>query len=63
MRFKPGMKSVSLLIGLLLFPNFASLLAAQTASHSQQQVPPPPTAHQLDQLLAPIALYPDTLLA
>jgi Protein of unknown function (DUF3300) len=57
------MKSVSLLIGLLLFPNFASLLVAQTASHPQQQVPPPPTAQQLDQLLAPIALYPDTLLA
>jgi Protein of unknown function (DUF3300) len=63
MRLKPGMKSVSLLIGLLLFPNFASLLVAQTASHPQQQVPPPPTAQQLDQLLAPIALYPDTLLA
>jgi hypothetical protein len=63
MQFKPGMKSVSLLIGLLLFPNFAPLLVAQTTAHPQQQGPPPPTAQQLDQLLAPIALYPDTLLA
>jgi hypothetical protein len=64
MQLKPGMKSVVVLIGLLLFPNFASLLVAQTTSHPQQQAPPPPpTAQQLDQLLAPIALYPDTLLA
>jgi Protein of unknown function (DUF3300) len=56
MQRKPGMISVSLLIGLVLFPFFAPMLAAQTS-------PPPPNAQQLDQLLAPVALYPDALLA
>ncbi len=29
----------------------------------KRRLPPPPTPQQLDQLLAPIALYPDSLLA
>src|SRR5438309_1220586 len=49
----------------------AVLAAAPGASRAQDQVLPPPTAanpapiysaQQLDQLLAPIALYPDALL-
>ena len=56
MRRKPSIISGILLIGLLLLPGFAPILEAQTA-------PPPPTPQQLDQLLAPIALYPDALLA
>ncbi len=64
MRRKPGMISVFLLIGLLLFPSLAPTLLAQTAPPPQQTAPPPPpTPQQLDQLLAPIALYPDQLLA
>jgi hypothetical protein len=38
--------------------DFVPLLHAQDADAN-----PPPTAQQLDQLLAPIALYPDALLA
>jgi hypothetical protein len=57
MRRNPSIFSAFLLIGLLLLPGFAPILEAQTAP------PPPPTAQQLDQLLAPIALYPDALLA
>jgi len=60
MRRKPGILSVLPLIGLLLFPGFAPVLEAQAAP---QQAGPPPTPQQLDQLLAPIALYPDSLLA
>ena len=56
MRRKPSILSAFLLIGLLLLPGFAPILEAQTA-------PPQPTPQQLDQLLAPIALYPDALLA
>jgi Protein of unknown function (DUF3300) len=59
MRRRPSL-SVLFLIGLLLFPIFGPILRAQTAP------PPPPqtpTPQQLDQLLAPIALYPDSLLA
>lgn len=56
MQRKPGFTAVSLLISLLLFPGFAPFLLAQDA-------PPPPSPQQLDQLLAPIALYPDSLLA
>jgi Protein of unknown function (DUF3300) len=65
MRRKPGITSVFLLIGLLLFPSLAPGLVAQTAPPPPQQTapPPPPTPQQLDQLLAPIALYPDQLLA
>jgi hypothetical protein len=61
MHRRPGITSVLLLICLLLFPGFAPILEAQTAS--QAAPPPPPTPQQLDQLLAPIALYPDALLA
>jgi hypothetical protein len=64
MRRKPGITSVLPLIGLLLFPGFAPILQAQTAPPATQQAqPPPPTPQQLDQLLSPIALYPDSLLA
>jgi len=54
MQRKPSNAAVLLLIGLLLFQCFAPDLQAQAA---------PPTPQQLDQLLAPIALYPDALLA
>src|ERR1700749_3760319 len=54
MHRKPGIAAVLLLIGLLLFQCLAPDLQAQTA---------PPTPQQLDQLLAPVALYPDLLLA
>ena len=63
MRRKPGILSVLPLIGLLLFPVFAPILEAQAAPPAAQQAGPPPTSQQLDQLLAPIALYPDSLLA
>ena len=43
------------LVALLLFGGMAPDLEAQ--------MPPPPSPQQLDQLLAPIALYPDSLLA
>ena len=52
------------LIGLLAFPSVAPLLEAQApAPAGAQKGPPPPTAQELDQLMAPIALYPDALLA
>ena len=60
MHRKPRSTSVLLLIALLLFPIYAPLLQAQTQA---QTLPPPPTPQQLDQLMAPIALYPDALLA
>ena len=55
MQRKPGFPPVLLLIGLTLFQGLAPNLQAQNA--------PPPTPQQLDQLLAPVALYPDSLLA
>jgi hypothetical protein len=55
MKRRPGFSAVLLLIGLLLFQGLAPDLQAQG--------PPPPTPQQLDQLLAPVALYPDALLA
>ena len=55
MQRKPSLFAVSVLIGLILFQGLAPDLQAQG--------PPPPTPQQLDQLLAPIALYPDALLA
>jgi hypothetical protein len=55
MQRKPSFSAVLLLVGLLLFQGLAPDLQAQG--------PPPPTPQQLDQLLAPIALYPDSLLA
>ena len=64
MKRRPGLPSGLLLIALLLFPGLAPLLEAQAAPPPQQTAPPPPpTPQQLDQLLAPIALYPDQLLA
>jgi hypothetical protein len=56
MQGKPSVSAVLLLIGLLIFQGLAPDLQAQT-------LPPPPTPQQLDQLLAPVALYPDALLA
>ena len=65
MHRRPGTTSVFLLIALLLFPAFAPILETQSQAQSAPQPapPPPPTPQQLDQLLAPIALYPDALLA
>ncbi len=55
MQRTPSFSAVVVLIALLLFQGLAPDL--------QAQAPPPPTPQQLDQLLAPIALYPDSLLA
>ena len=55
MQRKPSLSAVLLLVGLIVFQGLAPDLQAQAA--------PPPTPQQLDQLLAPIALYPDSLLA
>ena len=55
MQRKPSLSAVFLLIALIVFQGLAPDLQAQG--------PPPPTPQQLDQLLAPIALYPDALLA
>jgi hypothetical protein len=65
MRRTPCMPFVSfVLIGLLVFSSAAPLLEAQApAPAPAQKGPPPPTAQELDQLMAPIALYPDALLA
>ncbi len=68
MHRRPRTTSALLLIAILLFPTFASIFEAQSeaqtaAPASQPALPPPPTPQQLDQLLAPIALYPDALLA
>ncbi len=52
---KPSFSAVLLLVVLVVFQGLAPDL--------QAQMPPPPTPQQLDQLLAPIALYPDALLA
>jgi hypothetical protein len=56
MKLKPSMSSVMVLIFLLFFQTLAPDLQAQN-------MPPVPSAQQLDQLLAPVALYPDALLA
>src|SRR5580698_4701780 len=55
MQRKPGLCAVLPLVILLVFQGLAPDL--------QAQMPPPPSPQQLDQLLAPIALYPDSLLA
>src|ERR1700743_3864369 len=55
MQRKPSLSAVLLLVCLILFQGFAPDLQAQG--------PAPPTPLQLDQLLAPVALYPDSLLA
>ena len=52
---KPSQSAVLLLVFLLLFQGLAPDLQAQG--------PPVPTPQELDQLLAPVALYPDALLA
>lgn len=50
--------------GLLLALRPAVAMASQTAPESDDAPPPPPLAlEQIDQLVAPIALYPDPLLA
>ena len=55
MQSKPNLSAVLLLVILLLFQGLAPDLQAQTT--------PVPTPQELDQLLAPVALYPDALLA
>jgi len=54
LRQKPSLRAIFLLIALLLSHDLTPLLVAQSAL---------PTPDQLDQLLAPVALYPDALLA
>ncbi len=56
MKRNPGQAAVWFLVSLLLLPFYAPYAEAQNAA-------PPPTPQQLDQLLAPVALYPDSLLA
>jgi Protein of unknown function (DUF3300) len=55
MQSKPSLSAVLLLVVLLLFQGLAPDL--------QAQAPPVPSPQELDQLLAPVALYPDALLA
>lgn len=55
MQSKPSVSAVLLLVILLLFQGLAPDL--------QAQMPPVPTPQELEQLLAPVALYPDALLA
>src|SRR5271169_1666058 len=52
---KRAFTAVVLLIALLFSQDFAPLVRAQDSA--------PPTPDELDQLLAPVALYPDSLLA
>jgi hypothetical protein len=54
MRQKSGFTAILLLITLVLSQEFGPFLNAQNTV---------PTPDQLDQLLAPVALYPDSLLA
>jgi hypothetical protein len=54
MRLKSSITAILLLISLVVSPDFGPFLSAQNA---------PPTPQELDQLLAPVALYPDSLLA
>jgi hypothetical protein len=53
---KRAITAVVLLIALVFSQDFVPLVRADDAVA-------PPTADQLDQLLAPVALYPDSLLA
>src|ERR1700691_4321728 len=53
---KRAITAVVLLIALVFSQDFVPLVRADDAVA-------PPTAHQLDQLLAPVALYPNSLLA
>src|ERR1700723_2109889 len=52
---KRAFTAVVLLVALLFSQDFLPLARAQDS--------PPPTPEELDQLLAPVALYPDSLLA
>jgi hypothetical protein len=54
-RRKPLLVAMALLLAVIFAQAFAPSVQAQDA--------PPPTPDQLDQLLAPVALYPDSLLA
>ena len=54
MQEKPSFTALLLLVAVVISQNSVLFLSAQTA---------PPSAQQLDQLLAPVALYPDSLLA
>jgi len=54
MRRKPAFTAIILLIAIVVSPEYGPSLSAQTAV---------PSSQQLDQLLAPVALYPDSLLA
>ena len=54
MRPRGSFTAILLAIALVLLPQFGPFLSAQTA---------PPTPEELDQLLAPVALYPDSLLS
>lgn len=54
MRQKPGFTAVLLALTLVVLQAFGPFLSAQTA---------PPSGEELDQLLAPVALYPDSLLS
>ena len=62
MQRKPGILSAVFLIFFLILPVFAPILDAQTAP-SNSQLGQLPTPQELDQLLSPIALFPDPLLA
>ncbi|HXN18746.1 MAG TPA: DUF3300 domain-containing protein, partial [Candidatus Binatus sp.] len=53
---KPSFVAIILLIVAMISQDFVPLLRAQDAAA-------PPTPEELDQLLAPVALYPDSLLA
>jgi hypothetical protein len=54
MRQRTSLTAIVLLVAMVVSQEFGPLLSAQNSV---------PTAQQLDQLLAPIALYPDSLLA
>src|SRR5271156_4308060 len=60
--FRIGQSLAAVLCALLLAPG-DTLLYAQQQDAAQQQAPPPIPNDQLDSLVAPIALYPDPLLA
>jgi Protein of unknown function (DUF3300) len=64
MHRKLAITAVLPLVTLLFLLGSAPALQAQAAPPPPaQSAPPPPTPQQLDQLLAPVALYPDSLLA
>src|ERR1700733_8799848 len=61
-QFRIGQSLAAVLCALLLAPG-DTLLYAQQQDAAQEQAPPPIPNDQLDSLVAPIALYPDPLLA